>query len=108
MIRRPCLTARAAALAAVCAVGVPLAIATASPAPAVQTTATPAESVASPRTTVSSASVRTPPSLRATVRAGAGAAVGATSTARGFLGIATELTTIAALSGPAADPDTPS
>jgi len=33
--------------------------------------------------------------------------VGPTSTAQGFLGIATELNTITALSGPAADPDTP-
>jgi hypothetical protein len=44
---------------------------------------------------------------RATVRVGGIAAVAATSTAQGFLGIATELNTIPTLSGPAADPDTP-
>ena len=78
MMPRACLTARVAALAAVCAVGAPVAIATASAA-----------------------------SERATVTVGGTAAVAATSTAQGFLGIATELTTIPALSGSAADPDTP-
>jgi hypothetical protein len=61
----------------------------------------------SPTTTVSGPTVRTPASERATVRAGGTAAVAATSTAQGFLGIATELTTIPTLSGPTADPDTP-
>jgi hypothetical protein len=89
------LTARVAALAAVCAVGAPVAIATA-PAAADRQTSTP-----------SGPTVRTPASERATVRAGGTAAVAATSTAQGFLGIATELTTIPTLSGPAADPDTP-
>jgi hypothetical protein len=42
----------------------------------------------------------------ATVRVGGAAAVPATSTAQGFLGLATELTTIPALAGPASDPDT--
>jgi hypothetical protein len=51
--------------------------------------------------------VRTPASERATVRAGGAAALPATSTAQGFLGIATSFSTIPALSGPAADPDTP-
>ena len=60
-----------------------------------------------PTTTVSGPTVRTPASERATVRAGGAAAVAATSTAQGFLGIATELTTIPTLSGSAADPDTP-
>ena len=78
MMPRACLTARVAALAAVCAVGAPVAIATASAA-----------------------------SERATVTVGGTAAVAPTSTAQGFLGIATELTTIPALSGSAADPDTP-
>ncbi len=86
------LTARVAALAAVCAVGAPVAVATASPAPT---------------TTVSGPTVRTPASETATVRAGGTAAVAPTSTAQGFLGIATELNTIPALSGSADDPDTP-
>ena len=74
------LTARAALLAAVCAVAAPAA---------------------------SAATVRTPASERAVVRAGGDAAVAATSTAQGFLGIATPLTTITSMSGSAADPDTP-
>jgi hypothetical protein len=61
----------------------------------------------SPTTAVSGPTVRTPASVRAKVRAGGIAAVPATSTARGFLGIATELTTIPTLSGSAADPDVP-
>jgi hypothetical protein len=56
---------------------------------------------------VSGPTVSTPASERATVRAGGTAPVAATSTAQGFLGIATELTTIPTLSGSAADPDTP-
>ena len=43
----------------------------------------------------------------ATVKVGGPAAVAATSTAQGFLGIATELNTITTLAGPAADPDAP-
>jgi hypothetical protein len=134
---RACLTARVAALAAVYAVGAPVAIATASAAADTQATTTLAESVApvtannpgvgavsgaesktiplssvpdgttSPTTTVSGPTVRTPAPERTTVRAGGTAAVAATSTAQGFLGIATELTTIPTLSGSAADPDTP-
>ena len=88
------LTARLAALAVVCAVGAAVAIATASPA-------------ADRQGTRSGPTVRTPASERATVEVGGTAAVAATSTAQGFLGIATELTTITALSGSAADPDTP-
>jgi hypothetical protein len=57
--------------------------------------------------TVSGPTVRTPAPERATVRAGDSAAVAAASTAQGFVGIATELTTIRDLSGPAGDPDTP-
>src|ERR1700722_6474576 len=94
-------TACAAALAAVCAVGAPVAIAIASAQSSVP------DGTTSPTTTVSRPTVRTPASERATVRAGGAAAVAATSTAQGFLGIATELTTIPALSGSAADPDTP-
>jgi hypothetical protein len=92
------LSARVAALAAVCvacAVGAPVAIATAPAA---------AETQAAP---VSARTVRTPASETAIVRAGGTAAVAATSTAQGFLGIATEFTTIPTLSGPPADPDTP-
>ena len=91
------LTARVAALAAACAVGPPVAIAAASAGAGMLVTTTP----------VSGPTVRTPASERATVRAGGADAVAATSTAQGFLGIATELTTIPTLSGSAADPDTP-
>jgi hypothetical protein len=87
-VPRACLTARLAALAALCAVSAPVAIATAS-------------------TAVSGPTVRTPASERATVSAGGTAAVAATSTAQGFLGITTSLSTIPALSGPASDPDIP-
>jgi hypothetical protein len=93
-VRRP-------ATAVVIALAATVVIATASAvADMRQPTTTPAESVAGP-------TVRTPASERATVRAGGAAAVAATSTAQGFVGIATELTTIPALSGSAADPDTP-
>ena len=92
------LSTQLAALAAVCAVGAPVAIAIAPPA---------ADGSGSPTTTVRGATVRTPASERATIRVGGAAAVAATSTAQGFLGIATELTTIPAVSGSAADPDTP-
>ena len=61
----------------------------------------------SPTTTASGPTVRTPASERATVRAGGATAVAASPTAQGFLGIATSLSTIPALSGPADDPDTP-
>ncbi len=133
---RACLTSRVAALAAVCAVGVTVAIAAASSVTDLQASTT-LESVAPvtannpgvgavsgiesktvpprsgpdgttyPTTTASGPTVRTPASERATVRAGGAAAVAATSTAQGFVGIATELTTIPTLSGSAADPDTP-
>jgi hypothetical protein len=89
---------RRSAIAVVIALVALLAIPTASVAADTQATAT---------TTVSGPTVRTPASERATVRAGGPAAVAATSTAQGFLGIATSLSTIPALSGPAADPDTP-
>ncbi len=89
------LTARVAAIAVVCAVGVPAAIASAPAAAGTQTT------------TVTGPTVRTPASETATVRAAGPAALAATSTAQGFLGIATSFSTIPALSGPAADPDTP-
>lgn len=128
------LTAPVAALAAVCA---SVAIATASPAADMQAATTLAESGASvtaknpavgtvsgfestttalsgvpggttfPMTMVSGPTVRTPASQSVTVRAGGTAAVAPTSTAQGFLGIATELTTIPALSGSPNDPDTP-
>ena len=134
---RKSLIARLAACAAVCAVGVPAAIAAAAPPTDMHTSAMPNASVAAvtaknplvgavsatesetsapsnvtdrtsfPTTVVSGPTVVTPASERATVRAGGAAAVAATSTARGFLGIATELTTIPALSGSAAYPDTP-
>ena len=84
-----------AALAAVCAVSAPGAMASAAPAAAARQadTVTP--------------TVRTPASERATVRAGGAAGVAATSTAEGFVGIATELDTIPHLSGSPADPDVP-
>ena len=86
------MTARLAVLAAVCTVGAALALALAT-----------APVDAHPR------AARSPTSLQsgATVRVGGAAAVPATATAQGFLGIATELTTITALSGTPADPDTP-
>ncbi len=89
------LTARMAALAAVCAVSAPVALAVASGA------------TSPPTTMASSPTVRTPASESATVRAGGTAALPATSTAQGFVGLATELTTITTLSGSPADPDTP-
>jgi hypothetical protein len=99
MMPRARLTARVAALAAVCAVGAPVAIGAASVAADTRPTTMPAA--------VSGPTVRTPASERAIVRAGGIAPVAPTSTAQGFLGIATELTTIRDLSGPAGDPDTP-
>jgi hypothetical protein len=89
------LAARVAALAAVCAVGAAMAMATASAGADMQAT------------TVSGPTVRTPASERATVRAEGPTTVAAMSTAQGFLGISTSLSTITALSGSAADPDTP-
>ena len=56
---------------------------------------------------MSGPNVRTSASERATVRAGGPAAVPTTSTAQGFLGVATELDTIPHLSGSPTDPDTP-
>ena len=97
------LIARLAACAAVCAVGVPAAIAAAAPAADTHTNTRPDGSVAA----ASGPTVLTPASERSTVRAGGAAAVAATSTNRGFLGIATELTTIPALSGSGTRPDTP-
>jgi hypothetical protein len=105
------LTVHVAALAAVCAIGAPVAIATSSTDAETTATATskamPSSSAPSPTTTASGPTVRTPASERATVRTGGAAPVAPTSTAQGFLGIATELTTIPALAGPADDPDTP-
>jgi hypothetical protein len=80
----------------------PLAIATASAAADTQAT-----TAASPTSKVTGPAVRTPASEKATVRAGGAAAVPATSTTQGFLGIASSFSTIPALAGPAADPDTP-
>jgi hypothetical protein len=94
-VPRAFLTARVAALAAECAVGALLAIAIASAAADMHAT------------TVSGPTVRTPASERATVRVGGPAAVAATSTTQGFLGISTSLSTITTLSGSAADPDIP-
>jgi hypothetical protein len=91
---RAALIARVATLVGVCAGGAPVPIAIAS-------------ATTYPHATVSGPTVHTPASERATVRAGGAAAVAATSTAQGFLGIATELNTIPALSGSAVDPDTP-
>lgn len=89
------LVARLAALAVVCAFGVPVAIAIAPAAADTQTT------------TVTGPTVHTPASEKATVTVAGPAPVAATSTAQGFLGIATSFSTIPALSGPATDPDTP-
>ncbi len=86
MMPSPRLTARVAALAAVCAV---IAAGTAAAA------------------TVPGGTAAVAATSTATVRAGGPAAVAATSTAQGFLGIATELNTIPTLAGPAADPDAP-
>jgi hypothetical protein len=81
MMPRARLTARAAALATVCAMGATAAVATASPTTGMRATAT--------------------------IQVGGAAAVPATSTTQGFLGFATSLSTIPALSGQTADPDTP-
>jgi hypothetical protein len=110
--RWPCTTAamrrhlrfRRPAAAVVLALVAPLAIATASV--AADSSSVPS-AAASQTPRVSGPTVRTPASERATVRAGGAAAVPATSTTQGFLGIATSFSTIPALSGPAADPDTP-
>jgi hypothetical protein len=92
------LTAGVVALAAVCAAGVPAAAAISSAA---------SDTATSPTTTVNGPTVLTPASEGASVRVGAPLAVAPTSTAQGFLGIATELNTIRTLAGSAADPDTP-
>jgi hypothetical protein len=63
--------------------------------------------VAPPAAIASGRTVRTPASEKVAVKAGGTAAVAATSTAQGFLGISTSLTTIPALSGSAGDPDIP-
>jgi hypothetical protein len=97
------LTARVAALVAVCAGVTPVAIATASTAAKTQTTT----ASTSPATRLSGLTVRTPAVERAVVRARGSAAVAAASTTQGFVGIATSLSTIPALAGPPADPDTP-
>ncbi len=106
------MSARVAALAAVCAVGAAVAIATTSAAADRQATTPPAKSAAAATTTataatVSGPTVRTPASESAAVTAGGPAAVAATSTTQGFLGIATSLSTIPGLSGPPTDLDTP-
>ena len=136
-MRRASATARVAALTGVCAVAGPVAVAIASAAASTHAVTTLAGIVApvtaddpgvgafsgiesktislsgapdgttSPTTTVSGPTVSTPASETATVTAGGADAVAATSTAQGFLGIATELTTIPALAGSPADPDTP-
>jgi hypothetical protein len=104
---------RVAALAGVCAVGVPVAVATAGvgAVSGTESAAVPLSSVpdgtTSPTTTASGPTVRTPASEKATVRVGGTAAVPATATTQGFLGIATELSTIPTLAGPAAAPDIP-
>jgi hypothetical protein len=92
---------RRPAAAVVIALVASLAIGTASVAADTQATATRAA------TKLTGPIVRTPASERATVRAGGAAAVPVSSTTQGFLGIATSFSTIPALSGPAADPDTP-
>jgi hypothetical protein len=107
------LAARVAAVAATCAVGVPMAIAATSAAAGTQTTTlttapvTTTTPAATPTTTVSEPTVRTPAAERATVKVGGPAAVAATSTTQGFLGISTSLSTVPALAGPPTDPDTP-
>lgn len=86
-MRRARVNARIAIVAVVCAVGAPVAVATAS-------------------ATVRSPSVGTHASETAGIFVGGPANVPATSTAQGFLGIATELDTITHLSGSPGDPDT--
>jgi len=71
------------------------------------TAETRASTTTSPAPPAGLSTVRTPASQRATVRVGGPAAVPATSTSAGFLGIATELNSIPALAGSAANPDTP-
>ena len=75
-MRRRRLTRRVAVLAAVCAATAPVAI------------------VAASATADTAATVRTPAAEQATVRVAGPAAVAPTSTRQGFLGIATEFTTI--------------
>ncbi len=58
-------------------------------------------------TTLTGPTLRTPAGLAATVRAGTFASVAPTSRAQGFLGIASEISTITALSGTAEHLDTP-
>jgi hypothetical protein len=58
-------------------------------------------------TKVTGPTLSTPAGETAAVRAGADAAVAPTSKKQGFLGIATELSTVTSLSGTPADPDTP-
>jgi hypothetical protein len=58
-------------------------------------------------TTVTGPTLTTPRAARATVSAGGDAAVAPTSTRQGFLGIASELSTITMLSGTPRNPDTP-
>lgn len=101
------LTACVAALVVGCAVGAPIVITTASAAPDAQAMAAPARSTAPPTTTVSGPTVHTPAALKATVMAGAPAAVAPTSTKQGFLGIATSFSTVPGLAGPPTDVDTP-
>jgi hypothetical protein len=95
MLRRARLIARVSATAGACAV-VAFVVALA----AIATASAAADTAGGPI-------ARTPASDRATVRTEGRAAVPATSTTQGFLGISTGLTTIAALDGSAADPDTP-
>ena len=87
------LTVRLATLAAVCAVGAPLAIPAASAATDGHT--------GSPRPTALKARAR----RSATVRVGGPASVAATSTTQGFLGLATSFSTIPVLAGSPSDPD---
>jgi hypothetical protein len=98
------LSAPVAAFAAVCAVAAPVGLAATSGAANRPAARAAARAVA---VGAVSGTVRTPATERVTVRVGGAAAVAPTSTAQGFLGVATELTTILRLSGSAADPDTP-
>jgi hypothetical protein len=90
--------ARVAGLAGVFALGVPVAGAS-----AVADT----DGSTAPASMVSGPSLRTPASETATVTAGTPAKVAPTSITHGFVGIATSLTTIPALSGSPTDLDTP-
>jgi hypothetical protein len=97
---RPRLTARVAALAAVCALCTV-------DGPAAITASSAADTSATQTTTVSGPTVRTPASQKATVKAGGPAAVAATPTTQGFLGLTTSFTTIPVLAGSPSDQDTP-